>query len=328
MEQLTYYNQAANICGKIYNELKNDILKGERNIKTLSLKGNQRILEELSSIYKKEKIGKYKNIAFPVSISLNNCIANYVYDENPDFNTIKDDSIIKIELGVSISECISVLTETFSIVENKQLDKINTFLQHLQKEIVDRISHEETADEIRMYIESQCTENNVFPIENCTSYQHEDGFLYTDDSKYMILNYKKYYDKNDYLISLDNINYEFEKNDVYTINLSVIPTDIEENIQYKTSSDSHIYRLNEYEYGLKLKSSRAFYRDVKVTHSNYAFLYDDYSSSSLHRLGIKECLTHNILNKYPITYINKNIPVISKKFTIIVGDEKSKLLKY
>jgi methionine aminopeptidase len=330
MDNLTFYNQAASICSKVYNELKKDILNGETSVKNLTLKGNNRILEELSCIYKKHNIGDYKNIAYPVSISLNNCISNYVYDDNEEFNTIKDDSVIKIEIGVSVGSCISILTETFTIVENKQVVKINKFLEHLQKDITNMICHEETADEIRMYVESKCTEYDVFPVENCISNQQEKGFMSTDDSKYMVLNYKKYYDTNDNLISSQNINYEFEKDDVYTINLSVIPSDNgnEENIKYKVSDDCHIYRLNEYEYSLKLKSSRTFYSTIKSKHSTYGFLFDDYKESSQYKIGLNECLSHNIINKYPIVYVNKNTPVITKKFTIIVGDSKSKILKY
>lgn len=326
MKDLTYYNEAASVCGKIYNELKIDILNGERNIKKLTSKGDNRILEELSYIYKKTQIGNFKNIAYPVSISLNNCISNYVYDENQEFNTITDDAIIKIELGVVISGCTSILAETFSINKNKQLEDINTFLRYLQTKITQMIYHEQTADNIRMYIESQCTENQVFPIENCTSHQHEKEFLHTEDSKYMILNYKKYYDKNDILTSSQNLNYEFEKNDIYTINLTVIP-ESEDNIKYTNLGESHIYHFNDLEYPLKLKSSRTFCNDVKSKHSNYAFLVDDFSTYK-YKIGINECLTNNILNKLPIIYLNKNIPVVTKKFTIIIGQDKSNVLKY
>ena len=210
-EMVTKYHTGASICGKIYNELKNLIInENKRCVKELSEIGNTRMLEELSKIYKKEKD---KNIAFPVSISLNNCIENFVYDyNNPDseYNTIKDTDVIKIEFGVSISGCISIIGETFTINENKQVDEINTFLTKIQKDIIKRIKHEETADEIRMYIESKSTDNDVFPIENCMSYQQEVGQLTGSESKYMILNYKKYYDKDDYLIGPENINYEFE----------------------------------------------------------------------------------------------------------------------
>lgn len=331
-DMITKYHASASICGKVYNKIKAKIIEeNERNILILTAYGNNLITDELNNVYKKSK-NKY--IAFPVSISLNNCLGNYIYNHNnPDspHNTIKETDVIKVELAVSIDGCISVLAETFTITENDKVKEINKFLDKIQKELVKKIKHEETADEMRMLVESKCTDNDLFPIENCMSYQQWEGDLKRDDLKYMILNYRKYYDMNDYLISPENINYEFEENDIYTINLSVIPTrdDIEENIKYKTNEESHIYRLNEYTYSLKLKSSKSFYSQVKSNHKNYAFDVSVYNSDAKNRMGIKECLNNNILEAYPITYVHpQTLPVITKKFTIIVGKNSSKLLKY
>jgi methionine aminopeptidase len=328
---VTKYHTAASICGKVYDYLKNKIINEQhRDLLQLTSYGNQCIQEELKSIYKKEKD---KNIAFPVSISLNNCLGNYIYNHdnpNSEYNIIKDSDIIKIELGVSISGCISILAETFTINNNLEIKKVNNFLDKMQKEILKKIKHEETADEIRILIESKCTDHNVFPIENCMSNQHLEGQLSGDSLKYMILNYQKYYDMNDYLISPENVNYEFEEYDIYTINLSVIPTrDNEENIKYKNNEECHIYRFNEYTYSLKLKSSKAFYNQAKSIHTNYGFDASLYNKDVKNRMGIKECLSNNILETYPIKYVYpSNVPVITKKFTIIVGKNDSKLLKY
>ena len=331
---ITKYHTASSICGKVYNYLKHKITnENERNILTLTKLGNMLILEELNNIYKKSKD---KNIAFPVSISLNNCIGNYIYNhDNPNsvFNTIKETDIIKIELGVSIDGCISILAETFTITDNPEIKTITDFLNKMQRELVKRIKHEETADEMRMLFESKCTDNGIFPIENCMSYQQLEGHLNGDALKYMILNHRKYYDMDDYLISPENINYEFEKDDIYTINLSVIPTtderSSEDNIKYKNNGESHIYRLNEYTYSLKLKSSKAFYNQIKSNHKNYGFDISLYNHDTKNRMGIKECLNNNILDTYPIKYVfPDHIPVITKKFTIIVGKNDSKLLKY
>lgn len=327
----TKYNIAASICGKVYNQIKHKILfDKERDILTLTSYGNQCILDELSTIFKKEKD---KNIAFPVSISLNNCVGNYIYDyqnKDSDYNTIKETDVIKIELGVSISGCISILADTFVINDNPEIKNIIDFLNNIQEELVKRIKHEECADEIRMFIESKCTDNNIFPIENCMSYQQMEGYLTGDTLKYMILNYNKYYDNDDYLISPENINYEFEENDIYTINLTVIPIKDEfETVKYKTSENSHIYRFNEHTYLLKLKNSRNFYSQVKLNHKNYAFDISPYYSNIKNKVGIRECMNNHILESYPIIYIQpSNIPVITKKFTIIVGKNKSKILKY
>jgi methionine aminopeptidase len=328
---ITKYHTSASICGKVYNQIKTKIIEeNERNILTLTLYGDNLIKNELSNIYKKSHD---KHIAFPVSISLNNCLGNYIYNhDNLDspYNNIKDDDIIKIELGVSIDGCISRLAETFTINDNQEVKKITNFLDKIQKELLKKIKHEETADEMRILIESKCTENNIFPIENCMSYQQLEDYLTRDDLKYMILNYRKYYDMNDYLISPENINYEFEEHDIYTIDLSVIPTvDDDETIKYKYKEESHIYRLNEYTYSLKLKSSKAFYNQVKNNHKNYGFDISLYNKDAKNKMGIKECMNNNILDSYPIKYITPaHIPVITKKFTIIVCKDNSKLLKY
>lgn len=325
---ITKYNTASSICGKVYNKIKNKILtEHERNVLTLTNYGTECINEEFKSIYKKEN----KHIAFPVSISLNNCLGNYIYNhtKESEYNTINDNDIIKVELGVSVGGCISVLAETFTINENKEIKRITDFLNKLQKELIKKIKHEETADEMRILIESKCTDNDIFPIENCMSYQQWEEYLTGDSLKYMILNYRKYYDNNDYLISPENINYEFEENDIYTINLSVTPTLDDGELKYKKSEESHIYRFNELTYALKLKSSRVFNNQVKSKHRNYAFDIAPYLQDVKNRMGMRECLTNNILDEYPILYVHPtNIPVVTKKFTIIVGKNDSKLLKY
>jgi methionine aminopeptidase len=326
------YNSAANICGKVFNKIKQYIFeKNERNVGKLSIYGNNLILEELNLIYKNET-SKY--IAFPVSISLNNCISNYIYDYSnidSEYNIIKDSDVIKVELGVSICGCIAILTETFVINETDEIKKIINFLNKMQRDITKLIKHEQTADEMRIYIESKSTENNVFPIENCISYQQDIGYMHTDESKYMILNYCKYYDMDDYLISPENINYEFEEDDVYTIDLSVIPVSEERDIdiKYRFDNNNHIYRFNEYNYALKLKNSRIFYNEVNKKHENYAFELKPYLDNIKNKIGITECVNNNILEKLPIKYVKPDcIPVITKKFTIIVGKNSSKILKY
>jgi len=318
------YNTSAAICGKVYKILKNLVISNEeRNIKTLCCLGNKMIITELSSIYKKDKD---KNIAFPVSISLNNIISNVT----SSCDTIKDSDVVKIKLGVSLSGLISILTETFIIKENKSIEKAIVFLDNISEEILEMIKHEETVDEVRINIESKCTEQNVFPVANCISYQQERSFIKTLDSKYMILNNVAKYDTNDYLITEQMINFEFEEDDIFNINLTVIPIedDIEPNeVKYRIIDDPDICRINETNYSLKLKSSREFYSKIKKNHSNYAFEINNYTDAK-DRIGISECIKHGLLDIYNIITPHNNLPVISKEFTIIVGKNSSKKLKY
>jgi len=325
-DTIAKYNTSATICSKVYKHLKGLVISNkERSIKNLCDIGNQIILTELSTIYKKNKD---KNIAFPICISLNNMISNHTGEF---LDSIKDTDIVKIKLGVSLCGCISILTETFIITENEPIQRVISFLNDISEDILEIIKHQETVDEVRIFIESKCTEQIVFPIPNCISYQQEQSFIKTFDSKYMILNHVAKYDMNDYLLTEQNINFEFEEDDIFTINLTVIPMedDIEPNqVKYCTLDNPSIYRINGYNYNLKLQSSRDFYNNVKKEHSNYAFDIKKHISTPRNRMGISECKKNKLLDIYDIITVHNNLPVISKEFTVIIGKHNSKKLKY
>jgi methionine aminopeptidase len=341
-QDLTKYNTCSKICRVIITELYNKIYEEEiLDVYQLIKYSDARIIEECNKIYKKEK---NKGIAFPTSISLNNCTGNYIYERDlGDYNTIKEGDIIKIELGVTISGCIAVLGETFvklnkeNNINGKYDNDINiknsikyiTFLNELKDEIVDMIKVGETNDEIRMYIESKCTENDCFPIENTTSYQHLNGQLRTDESKFIILNYKR---ESEYEIEnggdcsgeIENLCFEFEEGDIYTIHLIISPMLNENELKCVKMCEPHIYRFNDCFYNLKLKMSREFCSIAKGKHSLNAFDCLQYKEIGKYRVGIKEACEHNILEKYPILY-NKNGNVFHKKFTIVVGKDRTKV---
>lgn len=337
-QNLTKYNTCSKICRVIITELFSKIYEEDTlDVHKLIKYSDTRVIEECNKIYKKET---NKGIAFPTSISLNNCAGNYIYEkENDDYNIIKEGDIIKIELGVSISGCIAILGET--IIKLNKKDNINgkydndvnirnnikyiTFLNELKDDIIDMIKVGETNDEIRIHVESKCTENDCFPLENTTSYQHLNGQLRTDESKFIILNYKR---ESEYEIEnggsgeeVENLCFEFEEGDIYTINLIISNT--QENICIQLH-EPHIYRFNDYFYNLKLKMSREFCSIVKGKHSTNAFDCLPYKEVGKYRVGIREACEHNILEKYPILY-NKSGNVFHKKFTIVVGKDRTKV---
>ena len=330
----TKYNVAAKICGKVYNILKEKILSGEiLYVSTLQILGNETIEKECKQVYKQLK---NKGIAFPISISLNNCVGNYIYENGSDeYNIIKNGDVVKIELGVNIDGCIAMLGETIIYNENdKDENKENTkyieFLNKLQKDIVKIIKHGETNDEIKIYIESKCTESGCFPVENTISYQHFDSKLSTDSSKYIITNYKKYYDDEDLLISKENLCFEFEKGEVYTINLTIIQNNSENETEhnYTEPHQPHIYRFNEYFYNLKLASSKSFCSVIHEQYQKNAFDCVPYKNQLKYKLGIKESISKGILIQYPVYYSKDQSIVFHKKFTIVVNENNSNILRY
>jgi methionine aminopeptidase len=319
---LTKYNAAAKIAGDVYNELVEKLHRGEsNNVHDLCDFGTRRIDELCNDVFKREQV---KGVAFPVSISLNNCVGNYIHEPGLDnYNVIREGDVVKIELGVNIGGCIAVLGETITIGD---ITKYKVLLDNLAKTIVTTMKHGETNDEIRILIESKCAEAGCFPVENCFSYQHLDGQLKGYESKYIALNHKKYWDDDDNMVVDDNLCFEFEQGEVYTINLTVIPET--EEVVYKEPHLPHIYRFNDYYHNLKLKSSREFCSHVKGKCGYNAFEIGKHNGTSKAKLGIKECIEGGILEGFPILYAKNGLPVYHKKFTVIVLEDKSIELKY
>lgn len=316
------YNVCARMCSKVYKKIIYK-LKDEKNVNKLCIYGTSLINEYCNDFMKSNK-NKKAGVSFPVCISLNNCIGYTDYSEND----ITDSDVVKIELGIYVNDSLAILGETFTM--NKLYTDTINFLDVLKKDIVKNIKDGVTNDDVKMFIESECTKNKCFPIENCFTYQNIGNQLNSEESKYMLLNYIPYYDEDDNAI-IDNFCFEFEKDEVYTVNIIVVNSD--DRLVYK-NIDTCIYKFSDYFYNLKLKSSREFFSNAKKAHENNAFYIKTYNNSAKNRIGIKECVDNNLLDEYQ-TYSLKhkissteNLIVFHKKFTIIVDKNKSILLDY
>lgn len=318
---LTHYNVAASICGKIYKEVKERIVKEFETVDTIDILplleyADIRAKEEVNAVFKK----KQKGVAYPLTINKNNMVSNYRYDyidKNNEMNYIKRDDLVKISIGIDMLDCVANLTESFCVSNDHQdYEKIG-FLNKIQQNILEKIKPGEISDTVKQLIESKCTNHDVFPIENCLIKHHNDPEFEPKDT---FLNYKKIYNKNDELLT-SNYCYEYEEGDVYTFETSIVDNvDDDDKTTYKKLNETHLYKFNENYYSLKLKSSKEFYNIYKKLYNCNVFeLTNDH-------YGKKECITHDILNELPIVVCNKN--VVTKKYTIIVTKDSCRLLKY
>ena len=178
-----------------------------------------------------------------------------------------------------------------------------------------------------MFIESECTNNGCFPVENCTSYQMFPEHLLTEESKYIILNHQQYYDDDDLPVTPQNICMDFCTGEIYTINLTITP-EVDHEIKYVQPHNPHIYRFNDNFYNLRLKSSREFCSKAKGRHFNNAFWIGEYSDSPKMRMGLKETMECGILDGFEVYYTKDYTPVYHKKFNVIIGEKEGQMLKY
>lgn len=322
---LSKYNTAARICGSAYRLLKDNILKNQYqlSVKQLYDMGTEYITKECNSCYKNVL---RKGIAYPISIMLNNQIDHYIQGESELY--IKRGDLVKIKLGVDIDGCIAMYSNTFINDDENIEDKYITFLNKLKDDIIKEMYPGNTNDELRILIESKCTDYNCFPIPNCKSFEHLDNQIYNENGKYIVLNYNKIYDKDEYLIQ-NNDCYEFIENEVYTIHLLIVPEDSNENKICINEDQSLLYRFNDTYVGLKLKASHALYSCVTKKHDLNVFNIQEYLKDTKLKLGLKECLNTGILEKLSASYIKNDLAkVYSLSFTVCIRNKDALMLKY
>lgn len=310
------YIDASKITRRVLSDVLEKIQVGQ-DIQELCVWGTTLLEEACACVYKKEP---NKGVAMPLTISVDNLVGYCI----PDNMNIPEHGVVKVELGVNIGGCIVVAGKTVLVGDAiEQYKHIVSLLDKIQFMVSNVVKHNETTAEVKMAIESLCTDCECFPLENTISYQHVDGHPKTSESKYMVLNHTKYYDEENVAVE-PNTCFAFEQGEVYTINIVVVPN-TEEGYTIKEHHVPHVARLNDYYFNLKLQSSKQFYSKVKQRYGHNAFYLKQYQSPK-DKLGLKECIESGIMDVYPVQYLSPNIPVFHNKFTILVKESKSIVL--
>lgn len=322
---LDKFNAGVKICDNVLSA----IIQNIENDKIFSIlgiasKGDSLILESLQSVYKNST----KSIGFPVSISINNCVENSRKNATlMDY----DNCIVKIKLGTNIDGCISLLSRTFKFTKETgtltQTDEIRDIEEKCKKICEKNMFNGNTNDEVRKLIEIELLQRGYQTIENCISYQTFENHLSTSESKYMILNYTKYYDENDELIEPTNNCFEFLNGEVYHVNIYFVSNENDDYCLTTCKDNSDMYRLNEYYYSLKTKSGRTFYNLIQNNHGTNPFVYENYTNQPINKIGFKECYDNGILTELPILHTKDNINVYGFIFSIVISNKRGIILK-
>jgi methionine aminopeptidase len=317
-------NTGAKICKNVLNNLIEEIQNQKlSNVSIIANKGDLLLYDQLQTVYKN---CKNKMIGFPVCLSIDNCVDNYRASKE-----LIDNCIVKIKLGCNIDGHISLLEKTFQFSKGdyklKELNNISELEEKCKKICEKNMFHGNTNDEVRKLLEIELLEKGYQPIENCISYQTFEDQLSTSESKYMILNYKKYYNENDELMFPPNLCFEFLNSEVYHITIKFVSNENDKFCITDYHHDSHLYRLNEYYYSLKTKSGKHFYSQIKKESNTNPFIFEDYKTLPLNKIGFKECFDNGVLDEFPVYYANNGVKVYGFTFTMMISNKKGVLVK-
>lgn len=321
-ENLNKYKSAGVIASKVLDKLVKSAVKGEKLVKLCTL-GDQLILEECNKVYSEVK---YKGIAHPTCISLNNVAGNYISNNNDE--VIKEGDLVKIELGVHIDGYPAFVAYTV-YVENpfeKISDNKSNVLKAVieaSREIYDVFRPDKTNFDVIKILEKYAKKYNCsLPI--CNDRGIIPGDISFQISRYVDNGYNN--DEDEFIHSLilarENPNYGFtlretffEENEVYA--MDILMTTGSGRLSIKDINETTIYKRNHNNREqLKLKSSRT----VLNLFNNDVFPKNIKLTDPKIKMGLKECIEKDLIESYPVVYEKDNEFIARIKFTVIVKD--------
>ncbi|CAH8509667.1 unnamed protein product [Schistosoma turkestanicum] len=306
------YKMAAEVTNAVLLELIGLCVDGAHIARLCEL-GDQKILEKVSQLFKKEKEMK-KGIAFPTAISVNNMISNYSpieYEEN-DPTEIKNGDLVKIDVGAYVDGYAAIVGHTF-VVGASQDNKITgrkadvILAAHAASEAVMRLLKPGVENlKVSEIVNKTVTDFNCHAIEGMQCHQMKK--LVYDAEKNIIFNPSEEQKK-----TVEKCT--FDTNDVWNVDI-VVSTGDGKPREHKTRTT--LFKKNETLYQLKMKASRQLYSEISNKFLTYPFSLRALDDIKKARLGITECIKHGVIQPLSVVCEKDDEFVAQFRFTVLL----------
>ncbi|KAJ8017033.1 hypothetical protein DPEC_G00013560 [Dallia pectoralis] len=308
---VTKYKMGADIANQA---LKTVVEAAKAGVSVVSLceMGDVFITAETGKVFRKEKDQK-KGIAFPTSVSVNNCVCHFSPLKSDPEIILKDGDLVKIDLGVHVDGFISNLAHSFVVGVTK-----NTPLTGRKADVI-KAAHLCAEAALRLVKpgnqNSQVTEawNKIAKSFKCTAIEgmlsHQLKQHVIDGEKTIIQNPTDQQRK-------DHEKAEFEVHEVYAVDV-LISTG--EGKAKDAGQRTTIYKRDpDKQYGLKMKTSRMFFSEVERRFDTMPFTLRAFEDESKARLGVVECAKHELLQPFNVLHEKEGEFVAQFKFTVLL----------
>lgn len=303
---VTKYKLAAEIANKALQAVLGECKRGAKVV-DLCEKGDSFIREQTANIYKNAKKKVDKGVAFPTCVSINNVVCHF----SPlagDETALEDSDVVKIDLGCHIDGFIAVVAHTHVLqagpVTGRAADVITA--ANTAAEVALRLVRPgKTNKDVTEAIQKVATAYDCKVTEGVLSHQMKQFVI----------------DANKVILSVSHPetrveDAEFEENEVYAID--VVMSTGEGKPKLIDEKQTTIYkRAVDKNYHLKMKSSRFIFSEI-----NQKFPIMPFSARALEekraRLGLVECVNHELLEPYPVLQEKPGDLVAHIKFTVLL----------
>lgn len=306
---VTKYKMSAEIVNKVLKELMTECKPG-CSVRDLCVLGDKKLTEETGKAYKKDK-KIAKGVAFPTCISVNNVICHYSPLLSEPDTLLADGDLVKIDLGAHIDGFIAVVAHTFVLgaspeapVTGQKADVI--MAAHLASEAALRLVKPgmentevtETLSEIGKAYDCK-------PVEGMVSHNLEQNII---DGEKTINNCLEGQAK-------DREIHDFKQHEVYAVDVLLSTGDGK---NQEKDAKTTVFKKTGLTYMLKMKTSREFFSQVGKSYGPMPFNLRNCEEEKKARMGVVECVKHQVLQPFHVLYEKEGTFVAQFKFTVLL----------
>ncbi|CAG9323040.1 unnamed protein product [Blepharisma stoltei] len=301
------YREAANIVNRALQALVPQCQAGA-DVSTLCSNGDQLIEQGLATVFTSAPIEK--GIAVPTCISVNHICAHYSPLPEESY-TLQPGDLIKIELGAHIDGYIANAATSLIVgasaeapISGNKADVTLAAYNAIQAALR-LIKPGSTNTEVTQVFNKIATDYGCNVLEGVLSHEIKQHVI---DGNHVIIG-KESFDQH-------VEEFQFGANEAYIIDifLSTGEGKPKESEQRTTV----FQRALDMTYNLKLKSSRNFLTEVNRRFPTLLFSLRSFADQRNARVGVSECLNHNMLYSFPVITEKPDDFVAQFKVTVLV----------
>lgn len=278
--------------------------------------GDTVITQKCGTIYQKKIKGKIveKGVAFPTCISVNECVChNSPLESDTPGEILASGDLVKLDIGCYVDGYIAVAAHTMVCGEQPSPEKPLLGPQadalhaaHIAGEVALKLLRPGNTNSQVTKAISKVAED--FGVSACSGVlSHRMKRFVIDGNKVILLR-----EDTDQKVE----DFSFELNEVYSIDIAMStgegkPKEMESRTTiFKRSVDKN--------YMLKMRSSRTLFNEINAKFPALPFTLRSLDDERQARMGIVECLKHELVHPYPVLYEKKGDRVAHFKFTVLL----------
>lgn len=310
---VTKYQEAAKIANAALDEITKACVAGAKTVELVRV-GESTINKLSALIYRAKVKGKAvdKGSAFPVCISINECVCHNNPMDSDEEEEIKNGDMVKVDLGVHIDGYIAVLAHTIHVGYTAPAAPVTGDLANCYGAAF--TAAKVAAGLIRPGNKNTQVTKAVKEITEAYGCKSISGTLMHQVKRFVM-------DGNKMILLRDEPEQKvpectFEENEVFVVDIAM--TTGAGTPREKDKKPTIYKRVVERKYGLKNKSSRMFFSEVIRRFPTLPFTVRAFEDASAARLGMRECIGHELIVPYPILYEKPGNEIVHYKFTVMI----------